>query len=531
MRSFNVLDEPCIPVRTVGGERVRIGLREACRPGHEIRDFDFPLPSIVIAFLRLVVAIRMRALDGPGTIDEWAHLRDNPDELAALVDEYLDRHYDRFWLFDEDAPFLQTPGLHTAKGEVSDLAKLIADVPNGERLFAMRSSDSLKRIEPAEAFWWLVHAQTYDPSGIKSGAVGDPSVKGGKGYPQGVAFGGWLGHLNVEGADLPETLLMNLVPRELFANLEPERDVPPWELPPPDSTHSARPARGPIDTLTFPSRRILLHGDSAGVSGVQISNGDVLSPHNLFDVEPFTAWRYSAPQTKKVGRDVYMPQEVYPDTQVWRGIAQILPKGGGLPREHPPRDSRLTEFLALLEEEGYLPPEHPVRIRRVGVIYGSQSSVIDDVIDDDIAVPASLLNPSDLSAARLVSDMVSNASAGVAALHNLSANLRHAAGGDRVGGDASARGYAALDQPFRQWLLRLRPASDLEAERAAWHREARGILRALADEYLASAGPAAWRGDLGGSARGMDAPRADVYFQAALRKALPLPEDHQKKVG
>lgn len=531
MKSFNVLDEPCIPVRTTAGERVCIGLREACRPGHEIRDFDFPLPSIVVAFIRLVEAIRMRALDGPATTDEWLNFRDSPDDLAARVDEYLDRHHDRFWLFDTETPFLQTPGLRTATGDVSDLSKLIADVPNGERLFAMRDAGSLKRIEPAEAFWWLVHAQTFDPSGIKSGAVGDPLVKGGKGYPQGVAFGGWLGHLNVEGADLQETLMMNLVPRELFPNLEPDLDLPPWELPPPDATHSSRPARGPVDTLTFPSRRILLHGDADGVTGVVISNGDLLSPHNLFDVEPYTAWRYSAPQTKKTGHDVYMPQEVYRDTQVWRGIAQILPKGGGTPREHPPRDSRLTEFLAQLEDEGSLHPEHPVRIRRVGVIYGSQSSVIDDVIDDDIAVPASLLDPTDLSAARLVSDMVGNASAGVAALQNLSANLRHAAGGDRAGGDASARGYAALDQPFREWLLGLGPTSDLDAERQAWHREARQILRSLADEYLAAASPAAWRGDLGGSTRGMDAPRADVYFHAALRKALPLPEDRQKKVG
>ncbi|MGV7400563.1 type I-E CRISPR-associated protein Cse1/CasA, partial [Mycobacterium kansasii] len=86
-------------------------------------------------------------------------------------------------LFDPVAPFFQVAGLRTAKDDVFSLDRIVADVPNGEPLFTTRSGADLARMAPAEAARWLVHAHAFDPSGIKSGALGDDTVKGGKGYP------------------------------------------------------------------------------------------------------------------------------------------------------------------------------------------------------------------------------------------------------------------------------------------------------------------------------------------------------------
>src|SRR5699024_2697574 len=66
-------------------------------------------------------------------------------------------------------------------------------------------------IPPGEAARWLVHCMAFDISGIKSGAVGDPRVKGGKGYPIGIGWSGWLGGLYFEGDTLFQTLMLNTV--------------------------------------------------------------------------------------------------------------------------------------------------------------------------------------------------------------------------------------------------------------------------------------------------------------------------------
>lgn len=71
------------------------------------------------------------------------------------------------------------------------LSRLVPDVPAGHPFFTTRSGADLKSMTFAEAARWVVHCQAYDPSGIKSGAVGDAQVKGGRGYPIGTGWCGW----------------------------------------------------------------------------------------------------------------------------------------------------------------------------------------------------------------------------------------------------------------------------------------------------------------------------------------------------
>ena len=73
-------------------------------------------------------------------------------------------------------------------------------VPPFDRAVAV---EGLERISWAEAARWLVHVHAFDPSGIRSGAVGDPSVKGGKGYPIGPGWTGQVGVVIVEGQKDP----------------------------------------------------------------------------------------------------------------------------------------------------------------------------------------------------------------------------------------------------------------------------------------------------------------------------------------
>src|SRR5699024_5865445 len=130
------------------------------------------------------------------------------------------------------------------------------------------------------------HVHAYDISGIKTGVVGDPRVKGGRGYPIGTGWAGAIGGVMVERDNLWRTLLLNLVPEDHPEILEhSDRDRPAWEAPPslPSEAEdvAARPY-GPMDLFTWQARRVRLFGDESGVTGVLVANGDKIMPHNRF---------------------------------------------------------------------------------------------------------------------------------------------------------------------------------------------------------------------------------------------------------
>ena len=209
---FNLLDEPWIPVRLLDGTIADVGLLELLRRTTDIADLACELPTQSIAIQRLVLAIAYRVAP-PGDARDWARQWDDGAPTERMI-EYLERWRDRFFLFGGRFPFMQVADLRTAKDSISGLEKLIADVPNGEQFFTTRHGRALACIPPSEAARWLVHAQAYDPSGIRSGAVGDSQVKGGKGYPIGPSWCGHLGLVWLKGKDLDETLVLNLIPAD-----------------------------------------------------------------------------------------------------------------------------------------------------------------------------------------------------------------------------------------------------------------------------------------------------------------------------
>src|SRR5690606_17264086 len=167
-------------------------------------------------------------------VEHWREIAHGWPGVVVDVERYLRKFDDRFFLFHSVHPFFQVADLRTSKGDISGLEKLIVDVPNGAPFFTTRIGPGLQRISFPEAARWLVHVQAFDPSGIRSGAVGDPRVKGGRAYPIGTSWAGQIGGISVVGDNLRETLIFNLV-----AASAPEidlvsgpQDLPPWERPP-----------------------------------------------------------------------------------------------------------------------------------------------------------------------------------------------------------------------------------------------------------------------------------------------------------
>jgi CRISPR system Cascade subunit CasA len=210
--SFDLVDQPWLVATRADGSVGELSLREVFAQAHQLTSLLGDVPTQVFAITRVLLAILHRAVDGPRDLDHWATLWDADRLPADQIERYLERWQERFDLLHPRTPFLQVADLQTAKGEVSELNKLVADIPNGHPFFCMRLDRDLS-LSFAEAARWVVHCQAFDPSGIKSGAVGDPRVKGGKGYPIGTSWAGYLGGVLPQGTTLRDTLLLNLIPR------------------------------------------------------------------------------------------------------------------------------------------------------------------------------------------------------------------------------------------------------------------------------------------------------------------------------
>ncbi|GAA2433343.1 type I-E CRISPR-associated protein Cse1/CasA [Streptomyces macrosporus] len=529
--SFDLTDRPWLPVQFQDGGRDELSLREVFARAAEIRRLVGDLPTQEFALLRLLLAILHDAVDGPEDIDAWAELWADDTPFAPVAD-YLDRHRHRFDLLHPRTPFFQVAGLETANGEVASLNRIVADVPNGEPFFTMRSP-GVDRLDFAEAARWLVHAHAFDTSGIKSAAAGDPRAKSGKVYPLGVGWTGNLGGVYAEGDSLRETLLLNLVAADTGTIRVGDDDRPAWRREPcgPAAAEdlAGRPS-GPRDVYTWQSRRVRLHFDREGVHGVVLCYGDPLQPHNRHRDEPMTGWRRSLAQEKKRGESlVYLPREHDPARVAWRGLAGLLaPRDQAATGRREPDAvlrPRVLDWVARLVTERVLPREHFLRACTVGALYGTQQSVIDEVVDDRVALAVVLLHESDRRFGQAAIDAVADADRAVKVLGDLAENLARAAGTDPEPRRSAARdlGYGALDAPFRHWLSRLGPDDDPQGERRRWQQQARTLIGRLGDRLVEEAGTAAWEGRVTDRGEWRNAASADLRFRSELGKALPGP--------
>lgn len=548
---YNLLDEPWIPVRLVDGTITDVGLLELLRRTTDIADLACELPTQSIAIQRLILAIAYRVATPHDTRD-WVRQWEDGAPTEQMI-EYLERWRDRFYLFGGRFPFMQVADLRTAKDAVSGLEKLIADVPNGEQFFTTRHGRALACIPASEAARWLVHAQAYDPSGIRSGAVGDSQVKGGKGYPIGPAWCGHLGLVWLKGQDLDETLVLNLIPASTAAlrgvDSSTEWGVCSWEASEPESSVRGDyslldPAGTPKELsiprlLTWHSRRIRLVGDSSGVTGVVLAQGDKLAPQEMRLYEPQSLWRYSTPQSKKFKTDVYMPRKFEAGRALWRNLPGTLPtvttvQGVDKQPKQEFLPSATLSFHYQLDNAS-IQTTYPkvMRIQAVGVTYGPQESTFEDIYSDELTLSVAVMRVEreDLSAeidrqVRLTEEVARD-------VGTLAANLARAAGesGDGAGDGARDRAkelfFSAVDNDFRSWLTQVDGHESGRDIGRRWECTLRQHATDIQTELVRGASSSAIIGrDTG---RGyMNVGIAENYFRSALNKRLPVQNTNQE---
>jgi CRISPR system Cascade subunit CasA len=525
--TYDLLERRWLPVRRPDGALALLGLRDALRESHRISSLVGDIATQEAALLRLMLAVVLRAYRTELARDDedgWASLWNEQSLPEKPLLGYLEEHRQRFDLLHPEAPFLQTAGLRTAKDSMTEVVTLLPDVRNNDRLFSTRAGVGLDVLPTAEAARWVVTCHAFDPSGIKSGAVDDPRVKGGKGYPIGTGWVGQLGLVLAQGRTLRETLLLNLARPEAW---RVDDDLPAWERPPLTGAPQNRPAgpTGPVDLFTWPSRRIRLVGDDEQVTNVLICNGDQLLPQDKHQLEPMSGWRNSRNQAKKLGRPrVFMPRTHDPERAMWRGLGSLLEhRNAGSDNETVP--PMTLEWLGHLRDEDLLAKDHPIVLRTIGMTYGAQSAVESGMVDEALPLPAALLGAAGVAARGVALTAVERADTVGQAVGQLARNLMQAAGGDGGGEGAAARGdfFFALETPYARWLSTL-PTADLDQATLTWQRVVDQQARRQARRLLGATSPASWVGrDVGPRDRQshVNAFLADIWFRKALAKALP----------
>ena len=181
----------------------------------------------------------------------------------------------------------------------------------------------------------------------------------------------------------------------------------------------------------------------------------------------------------------------------------------------------ILEWLGHLSNERAIARNLPVRVRAIGMVYGSNSSVIDDIVNDILALRALLAQRDAQGLARIATSCVEAADAAVRAVGVLAGDLAIAAGGEGSGprSRTTERVYAQLDQPFRDWLLALEPGHDTAAAQTVWHERAAEIVRGEARDLLRNLPSACWEGRLVHD-QPFTAAHAEARFWKSLREAL-----------
>ncbi|MBM0258164.1 type I-E CRISPR-associated protein Cse1/CasA [Micromonospora sp. 4G55] len=517
--SFNLVDEAWIPVVEGGRPRV-LSLIDVLSRAHEIDGLATANPLEAVAvFRQVLLPVYLDACGIPDSEGGWKQRWRDGHLPAERIKEYLGDQRARFDLFG-GRPFGQVAGLRTAKDEDKPVSLLIAATATGNNvpLFTPRTEANPPALTPAEAARAMLATQCWDTAAIKSGAADDPQAKGGKttGNPTGPC--GALGVTVPIGRNLAETVLLN----SPIVRQPPPGDVPQWRRD--RAMTGAWEVRGPmglLDLLTWQSRRVRLIPDRDAAGGVVVRRvlltaGDRMQPLPQ-DVEPHTAWRRV--DKPRAGQAPVAPVRHAVGRDAWRGLGPMM---ATVPQEGAAFNSSI--LLAQLADLGV--DDVPLQVLTVGVAYGNQSAVVEDVIADLIPLPLAALAPGEVRG--LIETVVVQAEDLRRAGNRLDDDLRRASGGDPVPWDKGLRPGDALMQDLNRVVRRLLAGLQREPGRYddaedAWRTAAQTLALKVAEPALAAAPPTAFLGrEDDKQKKAYRASLAEVWFRASVRKILGI---------
>ncbi len=383
--TFNLIDDPWLPVRYLDGREEELGLRAVLRDAPRVRDLAIAFPLEYVATLRMVVTVLQSACDGPTSTAEKARWLDGHGDLLPMIETYFAAWSERFELFHAERPFMQAPlGPDVPAGTIAALRPDWAS-GNNATLFDHHVDARPAVLSPGAAARALLTTLLFQPSGGNS----RPFYRSNS--PATTAL-----QVLVEGRSLWETLVANA------PNLSQPAARPAWE---PDAHDAERadPAGttpdGWLDRATWRSRAIqLIRDDDGRVSGARIHQHLKISDAPPFD--PYAPVRRTKNKPPRVAR-------ASATKALWRD-AEALIEGLRPAGDHP---TVVAQAMGAFEQrdESWLPG-----VRIVGQIVGPEPGKVSDVREGRMPMSRALLEDDLLL--RLVGSLIELAEVGAKAL-------------------------------------------------------------------------------------------------------------------
>lgn len=251
MSSFNLVDDPWLPVRYVDGGETELGLRAILRDTPQIDDLAISFSLEYVATLRMVVAVLQSAVNGPSSLVQKQRWLREHAELQPALDRYFEKWHERFELFHPERPFMQAP-LKPGVPKPGTVAALRPDWASGNNatLFDHHIDSNPEPLAAGEAARALLTTLLFQPGGGVSkpfNRTDSPATK--------------TLQVLVEGRNLWEGLVANA------PVLHDPSVRPAWEQPEHDAERARSTGTTPegwLDRASWRSRAVRLMPDKDG---------------------------------------------------------------------------------------------------------------------------------------------------------------------------------------------------------------------------------------------------------------------------
>ncbi|HNZ01974.1 MAG TPA: type I-E CRISPR-associated protein Cse1/CasA [Anaerolineaceae bacterium] len=371
--SFNLVEQPWIPCRTLEGQIQELSLREVFKQANRLQAVSGDTPLETAAIYRLLLAILHSVLRGPTDAREWRTLWQSRNLDASGIQEYLERWKSRFDLFDPVRPFYQAGDKRAHPKSIISLVMEMAS-GNNASLFDHHIEEVGAMLSAAKSARVLITAQTFGLAGLSGMEQKFTDCP----WTRGIIF-------FINGDTLFDLLVLNLATAIVQQRIPiTGEDQPAWESDDPYLPDRNVPF-GYLDYLTWQNRRLLLipEGDEDSPIVRQFTvapalrlSADVLDPMKHYRVD------------EKAGNLVLRFNE---ERALWRDSAALF-------RLHNPTTARPPEnfyaVASLATDYGYLPSSSVLRFQALGM--ANDQAKIEFFRQEQLPLPLAYLQDDEL---------------------------------------------------------------------------------------------------------------------------------------
>lgn len=413
----------------------------------------------------------------------WEKLWNQKKFPENVINQYLDSVHERFYLYDDKYPFWQ---INAKENENIDKARagsikgkflnrLISESDNMPNAFSPTDSENRDYMTDDQLARWLVNIQNYTGNSDKGKLTISKKNKLSGNPGQLLSIGG----LYLRGNNLFETLMLN------FILDYPHKQLPVWEKSLKQKInydHKYIPDN--LSELYTLSSRLLYLPSNFDTNNQPVkfeSTQNVsLDLSDWFDVEPMTTWKL----IKEKGDTDYKlyPRRYSNNECLW----QLFGNFTGISEDNNQTLPRIMDWYYEDLVQDNLDDKF-AKIVSVGLLYKDPTSkVISDEYYDELDINKLVLDDREPDGwVDIINDEVQKINECISITKRCIIDIEEIKGDSEKNNDNYDNQLRfKINQPFKQWLLKLSPDFNSELLCKQWHDQLFNILYSFAKYYL-----------------------------------------------